>query len=80
MVIRYTLPEAASQLRCPVVNAALVGVFQRVGQSIEDRDGAPITVDTDINGAKRTATVAGPLAEAVAGGNVIEWVLRRTGT
>jgi hypothetical protein len=67
VVIRYTLPDSVSQLRCPVVDAGLVGVFQRVGQSIEDRDGRPITVDTDINSAKRTVTVAGPLAEAVAG-------------
>ncbi len=80
VVIRYTLPEMVSQLRCPVVDAGLVGVFQRVGQSIEDRDGAPITVNTDINGAKRMGTVPGPLAKSVAGGNVIEWVLRRTGT
>lgn len=55
-------------------------MFHRVSQSIEDRDGQPITVNTDINGAKRTTTVAGPLAEGVAGGNVIEWVLRRPGT
>jgi Right handed beta helix region len=75
VVIRYTLPAAVSQLRCPVVDAALVGIFQRVGQFIEDRDGQPITIDIDISGAKRIATVAGPLAEAVAGRNVIEWVL-----
>lgn len=79
VLIRYRLPESVSQLRCPVVDAGLVGVFQRVGQSIEDRDGRPITVDRDVNGAKRTTTVPGPLAEAVAGSKVIEWVLRRPG-
>jgi hypothetical protein len=79
VVISYTLPEAVSQLRWPVVDAALVGVFQRVGQSIEDRDGRPITIDRDISGAKRTRTVAGPLADAVAGRNTIEWLLKPSG-
>jgi len=55
----------------------LVGVFHRVSQSIEDRDARPVTVDEDINGAKRTTTVTGPSAVAVAGSNSIEWVLTR---
>ena len=79
VLIRSTLPDSVSQLRCLVVDAGLVGVFHRVSQSIEDRDARPITVDEDTNGAERTTTVAGPLAEGVAGGNVIEWVLRRPG-
>ena len=77
VVIRYTVPQAASQLRCPVLDARLIGVFGRVGQSIEDREGHPITVDRDINGGKRKVTLAGPLARTVAGRNVIEWVLKR---
>jgi alpha-N-arabinofuranosidase len=76
VVIRYTVPETVLQPRCPVVDATLVGVFKRVGQSIEDRAGRPITVDMDINGAKRTVPVVGPLADAPNRQNWIEWVLK----
>lgn len=57
----------------PQVNAGLVGVFPTVGQTIEDRYGHPIKVDTDINGRKYSQPVAGPLADLKQGLNTIVW-------
>ena len=57
----------------PVVNAKLVGVFPAVGQTIEDRYGNPITVDTDLNGKKFKRPVSGPLSDLKEGLNTITW-------
>ena len=73
ITLTFDLPPAASELACPLVNAALIGVFARIGQSIEDRDGHPITVDTDITGAQRAKPMVGPLAAPAVGRNRVEW-------
>lgn len=52
----------------PVVDATLVGVFARIGQSIEDRDGKPITVE--VGG-------VGPAGGAATTSRAVEGVLRR---
>ncbi|MFC1761215.1 right-handed parallel beta-helix repeat-containing protein [Planctomycetota bacterium] len=57
----------------PWVDDDLVGVFPTVGQTIEDRYGNALTVDTDFAGEKRSQPLAGPLANRVAGSYVIEW-------
>ena len=65
--------DAFSKLKCPWVDAGLVGIFSTVGQSIEDRYGNPIRMDTDINGNKFTEPIAGPLADIKQGENIFEW-------
>jgi hypothetical protein len=60
----------------PWVDAKLVGVLPTIGQTIEDRYGKPITVDTDITGAKRTQAIPGPLAELKPGINQIVWRMK----
>ena len=60
-------------MKGPQVNAELVGVFPTVGQTIEDRYGRPIQVDTDINGRKYSRSVVGPLADLKQGLNTIVW-------
>jgi len=57
----------------PWVDAKLVGVLPTVGQTIEDRDGKGIKVDTDLTCAKRTRAIPGPLAELKPDRNHIEW-------
>ena len=53
----------------------LVGVFPTVGQSIEDRHGNPITLDTDMNGKNWPRPLPGPLATLTRGDNTITWSL-----
>jgi hypothetical protein len=71
--ITFSVNDAALQVKGPQVNAKLVGVFPTVGQTMEDRYGKPITVDTDINGKKFALPIAGPLADLKDGLNTIVW-------
>jgi hypothetical protein len=73
VTIRFSMNDAFSKLKCPWVDAVLVGIFSTVRQTIEDRFGKPIKVDTDINGNKFTKPVAGPLADIKQGDNTFEW-------
>ncbi|MBN2593117.1 MAG: right-handed parallel beta-helix repeat-containing protein [Sedimentisphaerales bacterium] len=71
--IKFSLNDVVSRLKGPLVDAELVGVFSTVGQTIEDRFGNPIKVDTDINGKKFTEPVAGPMWDIQSGNNTLEW-------
>ena len=71
--ITFSVNDAALRVRGPRVDAKLVGVFPTVGQTIEDRNGNPITVDTDIDGQKFAKPLPGPLANLKQGQNSITW-------
>jgi hypothetical protein len=71
--IRFAVNDAPFRVQGPWVNTDLVGVFSTVGQTIEDRDGHPITVDADVNGQKFARPIAGPLATLKRGENAISW-------
>ena len=73
VTITFSAGEQQRRLKGPWVNAKLVGVFETAGQTIEDRHGNPITVDTDIHGRKRTRPVPGPLSKLKSGRNSISW-------
>ena len=74
--IAFSIGDAALRVQGPQVNAELVGVFSTVGQTIEDRNGNPITLDTDINGKTFPHPIPGPLADLKPGKNAIAWSLR----
>ena len=74
--ITFSGGDAPRRVNGPRVNAELVGVFPTVGQTIEDRDGNPITIDTDINGTRFSRPTPGPLADLKRGENAIIWSLR----
>ncbi len=78
VTIRFSMNDAFSRLKGPWVDAGLVGIFSTVGQTIEDRSGNPIMVDTDINGKKLTEPFAGPLADIKQGENIYEWTYHPT--
>lgn len=71
--IHFNVNDAASRTECPWVDSRLCGVFPTVGQTIEDRQGKPIRVDSDFGATKRASPVAGPLADLPPGRNTIEW-------
>ena len=76
VTIRFSMNDAFSKVKCPWVDARLVGIFSTVGQTIEDRYGNPIRVDTDINGNKLTESITGPLADIKQGENIFEWIYK----
>ncbi|MCX5656317.1 MAG: hypothetical protein NTY65_16900, partial [Planctomycetota bacterium] len=71
----FAVGKAPLGLRGPRVDAALVGVLPTVGQTIEDRYGKAISVDTDIHGLNRQDRVPGPLAGLNPELNTITWLL-----
>jgi hypothetical protein len=75
--ITFSINDAPFRVHGPQVNAELVGIFPTVGQTIEDRYGRPIKVDTDINGRKYSRPAAGPLADLKQGLNTIVWSIKQ---
>jgi hypothetical protein len=73
--ITFSVGDAPLGVSGPEVNAGLVGVFPTVGQTIEDRHGNPIAVDSDVNGNPFTRSIPGPLADLVRGENTIVWAM-----
>ncbi len=78
VTITFAVNDAPVRVKGPWVDAGLVGVFATVGQTLEDRYGKPITVNTDFNGTRYTRPVAGPLATVKQGENTVTWELHRT--
>jgi alpha-N-arabinofuranosidase len=73
ITVNFSMNDSVSRIKAPWINAELVGIFSTVGQTIEDRFGNTIKIDTDINGKKFTRPVAGPLADIQQGNNKFEW-------
>lgn len=75
VTITFSVNDATSSLHGPQVDAKLVGVLPTVGQTIEDRSGNPITIDTDIAGERFSRVLPGPFAKLSVGENRITWSL-----
>jgi alpha-N-arabinofuranosidase len=75
--ITFSINDTPFHVNGPRVNSELVGVFSTVGQTIEDRYGNSIKVDTDINGRKYSRPVSGPLANLKRGINTIAWLSKK---
>ena len=73
VTIRFKMTDALSRVHGTWVDDKLVGVFPTVGQTIEDRNGNPIRVDTDLQGLNRSHATAGPLANLKPGLNTVIW-------
>jgi len=71
--IRFSMNDIPFLMKGPWVDGELVGVFPTVGQTIEDRYGHPIKVDTDIKGRKLRQPITGPLTDLKQGVNTINW-------
>ncbi|MHB0954929.1 MAG: right-handed parallel beta-helix repeat-containing protein [Pirellulaceae bacterium] len=77
VTIVFSVSEAPLRVQGPRVDAALVGVFATVGQTMEDRYGNPIAVDTDIHGENWLRPLPGPLATLKRGQNSMTWSLKK---
>jgi len=71
--ISFVANNSPFEIKAPLVNGDLVGVFTTTGQSIEDYLGNPITVDMDFNGKKFKNPVPGPISDLKEGRNSIRW-------
>ncbi|CAN5211605.1 hypothetical protein BH09BAC3_BH09BAC3_25730 [soil metagenome] len=77
VTLQFSMNRSYSKIKSPVVNAAFVGVFTTTGQTIEDKDGKQITVDSDFNGKSFKKPVVGPISTLNEGNNIIVWDLKR---
>ena len=65
--------QKSLDIAVPLVTGRLIGKFNATGQTIEDRDGKPIKVDTDINGRLFSKPKVGPISDLKIGINTIQW-------
>jgi len=72
-MIKFSMNDAPFRVRGPLIGGEFVGVFPTVGQTIEDRYGKAIRVDTDINGKKYARPIPGPAANLKQGENTVTW-------
>jgi len=77
VTIELTVNGKPFDLKCPWVDADLVGIFSTVGQTIEDRHGKAIKVNTDFNGRRYEQPLTGPLADLKQGKNKIVWEFKK---
>jgi len=77
VTIKFSVNEAALGLKGPWIDKELVGVFSTVGQTIEDRHGKAIKVDTDFNDRRYSHPIPGPLADLRRGVNHIAWTFEK---
>jgi hypothetical protein len=69
VTITFAVDGSPFGMNNPLVNAALIGQFKVVKQSIEDKDGNPITIAVDINGLPYSPVIPGPFADLKKGEN-----------
>ncbi|HEV8245693.1 MAG TPA: right-handed parallel beta-helix repeat-containing protein, partial [Polyangiaceae bacterium] len=70
--ISFNADTAPTDVAAPLITRDLIGINKLTMQGIENHDGSPITIDTDMIGATRDAThpTAGPFEELVTGANM----------
>jgi alpha-N-arabinofuranosidase len=73
VTVSFTINDAPFRVKPLLVGPDLVGIFAVIGQTLEDRDGKKITIDTDYYGVKRSKPLVGPLAEMNKGPVTITW-------
>jgi len=76
--ITFNVNDAVLKVKGPIVDAGLVGIYPVVKQTIEDRFGRSITVNSDINGRKFTEPVPGPASNLEPGLNTVDWSYSKT--
>ena len=75
--ITFSIGDSPLGVNGPRVGAELVGVFGTVGQTIEDRNGNPLTIDTDMEGKRFSRPIPGPFANLQRGKNAITWSISK---
>jgi alpha-N-arabinofuranosidase len=77
VTLSLSMNKSFQQVNTALVNDKLVGIFTTTGQTIEDKNGNGITVNTDINGKLFKKPVVGPVSTLNEGANSIVWDIKR---
>jgi alpha-N-arabinofuranosidase len=78
VTITFDMDQKFLKKKHPLIDGKFIGVFPVTGQTIEDRDGNPITVNTDINGRMFTKPIPGPISDLKDGTNIFKWNYKKT--
>ena len=73
VTLQFSMNKAYRQVNAPMVDAKLAGTFSTTGQTIEDKNGNPIMVNTDFNGKAFDKPNVGPISGLQEGNNMISW-------
>ncbi len=73
VTIRFAMNHTYKRVKSPLVDKSLVGVFSTLGQTIEDKNGIAISVNTDISGHTFEEPTVGPSSSLAEGLNTITW-------
>ncbi len=71
--VQFSMNNAYTKVNGPVVNSALAGVITTTGQTIEDKNGKAITVDSDFLGLVFKKPIVGPFSNLKEGLNSVTW-------
>lgn len=77
VTISFQMNQEPLDMKYPLINGKFIGVFPVTGQTIEDREGNPITVNTDINGRSFNRPVPGPISDLKSGSNTVTWTYKK---
>lgn len=77
VTIQFSMNQAYNQVKSPVVDKTLAGVFTTTGQTIEDKEGKAITVNTDFFGKSFANPIVGPVSNLTEGNIIITWDLKQ---
>jgi parallel beta-helix repeat protein len=72
----FQLDDITTSLQGPLVDSALAGVISTTQQTLEDKNGLKIVVDTDLNGVPFKTPTPGPLSTLKKGTNTFSWKLK----
>ncbi len=75
VTLQFRLNDSFKRVKSPMVDKELVGTISTTGQTIEDRNGSAVTVNSDFNGKDFGMAVAGPISNLSEGSNRISWDL-----
>lgn len=72
VTITFNADCAPFEVKCPLITYDFIGVYELTGQGIEDHQGSPINVDTDIlrNNRNKLHPTAGPFEKIDKGVNI----------
>ena len=74
--ISFYMNDTHSNLQGPLVDSALAGLNSTTKQTLEDKNGVKIVVDTDLSGLQFKTPAPGPLSNLKQGTNTFTWNLK----
>ena len=72
-VVLFRVDEETVLMKCPMISKSFIGTCSQTGQGIENTDGTPVSINTDINGNQRSIGTpkVGPIENLTTGFNNI---------